>query len=474
MKKVVIFIAIMLMALNAKAQYEEYNEPKWIDLTRDERQLVQKNNDFAFRLMRETRKEKENQSLMLSPLSITYALGMLNNGADGQTQKEINDVLGFGEAGAEGINRLCRKLLTEAPTLDEETRIDIANTIFVNSGLGYELQPAFVEKANAFYDAQPENRDFSDGKTRDVINQWGSDHTQGMIQEVLKEDEFNPLAVSYLLNALYFKGAWTKKFDPANTREESFNGGKTVKMMHMPLIPMEMYNYTYYDGEEFLYAENDLYQAISLPYGLGAYQMTVFLPREGKTVGDVLEQMDGDWSFWSSRHEFSFRGMAFVDLKLPCFETNSQVNLKPVMSALGMPTAFTPAAEFPHFCNEKDVFIELMKQVSKIKVNEEGSEAAAITVIGTTGSGPDPIQIHYATFHATRPFLYVISEQSTGAIFFIGQYMGDGTTGISDLVRSDEKSEAGKDALFDLSGRRLEKKPSKGIYIQNGKKVLVK
>ena len=471
MKEVVIFIAIMLMALNAKAQYEEYNEPKSIDLTRDERQLVQKNNDFAFRLMRETRKEKENQSLMLSPLSITYALGMLNNGADGQTQKEINDVLGFGEAGAEGINRLCRKLLTEAPTLDEETRIDIANTIFVNSGLGYELQPAFVEKANAFYDAQPESRDFSDGKTRDVINQWGSDHTQGMIQEVLKEDEFNPLDVSYLLNALYFKGAWTKKFDPANTREESFNGGKTVKMMHMPLIPMERYNYTYYDGEEFLYAENDLYQAISLPYGLGAYQMTVFLPREGKTVGDVLEQMDGNWSFWSSRHEFSFRGMAFVDLKLPCFETNFQVNLKPVMSALGMPTAFTPAAEFPHFCNEKDVFIELMKQVSKIKVNEEGSEAAAITVIGvTTGMGPT----HYATFHATRPFLYVISEQSTGAIFFIGQYMGDGTTGISDLVRSDEKSEAGKDALFDLSGRRLEQKPQKGIYIQNGKKVLIK
>ena len=180
MSRILLSILLAIAAVGANAQYEEYNEPKSIDLTRDERQLVQKNNDFAFRLMRETRKEKENQSLMLSPLSITYALGMLNNGADGQTQKEINDVLGFGEAGAEGINRLCRKLLTEAPTLDEETRIDIANTIFVNSGLGYELQPAFVEKANAFYDAQPESRDFSDGKTRDVINQWGSDHTQGI------------------------------------------------------------------------------------------------------------------------------------------------------------------------------------------------------------------------------------------------------------------------------------------------------
>ena len=130
-------------------------------------------------------------------------------------------------------------------------------------------------------------------------------------------------------------------------------------------------------------------------------------------------------------------------------------------------------AEIANMC-ERPVYIEMVRLKAKIKVNEEGSEAAAITVIGTTGSGPDPIQIHYATFHATRPFLYVISEQSTGAIFFIGQYMGDGTTGISDLVRSDEKSEAGKDALFDLSGRRLEQKPQKGIYIQNGKKVLVK
>ena len=430
------------------------NARKNIDLTREEGQLVQGNNDFAFRLFKKARTEG---SQIISPLSITYALGMLNNGAAGKTQEEINEVLGFGEAGADAINKFCRKLLTEASGLDKETKVSIANTIFVNKDQGYELQPAFVEKANEFYDAQPEDRDFNDGQTRDVINQWGSDHTQGMIKEVLKEDEFNPFAVSYLLNALYFKGTWMNKFDPANTREEAFNGGKTVKMMHMPFNEWG-------GGEEFLYSENNLYQAIELPYGNGAYAMTVFLPREGKTVADVLEQMDGQ----SWPHLF---GNAIVDLKLPCFETNTNVDLKPIMKALGMPTAFDRlAAEFPYFCND-DVYIELMKQSAKIKVNEEGTEAAAITVIGveTTGMGP-----RHVTFHATRPFLYIISEKSTGAIFFIGQYAGDGTTGISDLVRSEERSEVGKDRYYNLQGQQLQTPPVKGIYIKDGKRVLVK
>ena len=428
----------------------DFDVRKCIEMTDKEKELVESNNDFAFRLMREAQTD---QSQILSPLSITYALGMMNNGATGQTRKEINDVLGFGEAGAEGINQFCRKLLTEAPTLDEKTRIDIANTIFVNSGMGYELLPAFVEKANQWYDAEPQSRDFNDGQTRDVINQWGSDHTQGMIEEILKKEEFNPAAVSYLLNALYFKGSWANKFDPANTKEENFNGGKTVQMMHLP--------YNEYD-KEFRYIEDDLYQAVELPYGNEAYSMTVYLPREGKTVSDVLEQMNG--KNWQIRG----RNSALVDLKLPRFETDSNVDLTPIMKALGMPTAFSGSAEFPYFCNVS-VLIEKMKQVAKIKVNEEGTEAAAITMIEAAyGGGP-----RLVTFHATRPFLYIISARSTGAIFFIGQYTGDGTTGISDLVRSNERSEADKNALYDLSGRRLEQKPSKGIYIQNGK-VLVK
>ena len=426
-----------------------------ISLTDEERQLVKSNNDFAIRLFRQARDEK---SSIISPLSITFALGMLNNGAAGQTQQEINDVLGFGEAGADAINQFCRKMLTESGTLDEETKVDIANTIYVNSHWGFELQAPFVQKANEYYDAQPETRDFYDGITRDVINQWCSDHTEGMIREILSRDEFNKDAVSYLLNALYFKGAWVTKFDPNNTKEESFNGGSVVPMMHIPRIE-------FMGGAEFDYTSNDLYQAIKLPYGNEAYLMTVILPQQDKTIDDVLDQMDGqNWQFHG-------RG-TIVDLKLPRFETEASIDLKPVMSALGMPTAFNPElADFSAFCNAP-TYIALMKQVAKINVSEEGTEAAAVTVIGSETTGMPG----YADFHATRSFLYIISERSTGIIFFVGQYMGDITTDMPQTEINTNSME--NTAIYDLQGRKVNadqsSKLKKGIYVVNGKKVIIK
>ena len=294
-------------------------------------------------------------------------------------------------------------MLKEAETLDEKTKSLIANTIFVNEGLGYRLQDDFTKKANDFYNAQPQNRDFNDGETRNVINQWGSDHTEGMIPEVLDEQSFNPSAVSYLLNAIYFKGMWSSPFDAADTKDEPFGDGDAVPMMHKT-------------GTEYEYTENNLYQAVNLPYGNGAYRMSIFLPREGKTVGDVLDALNGNkWQVNGDHYE--------VDLKLPRFETDTNLNLVKIMSDLGMPTAFIPeVAEFPYFCNAP-IYIGMMKQVAKIKLDERGTEAAAVTIIEADEAMPDE-----ATFHATRPFLYIISEQSTGAIFFIGQYMGKVST----------------------------------------------
>ena len=377
------------------------NQRKDISLTEEEKQLVESNNDFAFRFFQKARGD---ESSIMSPLSITYALGMLNNGAAGQTQQEINEVLGFGDAGADGINNFCRKLLTEAPKLDKETIAEIANTIYVNSGKGYELQQGFIDKANEYYDAQPESRNFYDGETWEVINQWANDHTHGMIPKVFEEESaFNQEAISYLLNAIYFKGAWTNKFDKENTRDEAFNGEATVPMMHQE--------------EQFVYSENDLYQAIRLPYGNEAYQMTVFLPREGKTIGEVLSQMNG--KNWRDKYASS----SLVDLKLPRLKTNSNINLVDIMMELGMPKAFTPEAEFPYFGNRNDICIGDMFQTAAIKLDEEGTEAAAVTVIEMPESAiPDRI-----VFHANRPFFYIISEQSTGAIFFMGQYVGEGS-----------------------------------------------
>ena len=416
MKKKVLWLAVALMAaigfgacssddnvaLDEPLSNED-NDRKDISLTRSEQELVNSNNDFAFNLFRKVTSQK---SEIVSPISITYALGMLDNGAAGETQAEINKVLGFEKAGADGINAFCRKMLTEAPKLDKLTKVMIANTIFTNKG--YELKTEFISKANTFYDATPETRDFHDGKTLGVINKWGSDHTEGMIPEALKADEFDPDAVSYLLNAIYFKGAWAEKFDKGNTQNETFKGydaEKQVPMMHQE--------------HEFNYTESDDCQALRLPYGNNAYTMTILLPKEGKTISNVLATLTADT--WQ---RFQYMGSAIVDVKLPRFESQSDIDLTTIMSALGMPRAFTPAAEFPDFCNVP-TYIGLMKQVAKIKLNEEGTEAAAVTVIGMKSTFAGPCEPQYVNFHATRPFLYVISEQSTGAIFFIGQYMGD-------------------------------------------------
>ncbi len=424
-----------------------FSAPKMIDLTDGERQLVTSSNDFAFRLFQLGRGKT---SSVLSPLSITYALGMLNNAAAGQTQQEINQVLGFGEAGADAINAFCRKMLDEAGTVDEKTKALIANTIFVNEGLGYYLQDDFVAKVNAFYDAEPQARDFCDGETMDVINRWAADHTNQMIPQMLNEETFDSTAVSYLLNAIYFKGGWSSPFNVADTRDESFGGGPAVPVMHKKFEDME-------------YAENDLYQAIKLPYGNGAYAMTVYLPREDKDISEVLDALSG--SNWQ------VKGRPYlVDVKLPRFESQKDLDLKPVMKALGMPKAFTPQeAEFPYFCNYS-VYIGMMRQVARIKLDEQGTEAAAVTIIGTEASGM-PLM---ADFHATRPFLYVISEQSTGAIFFIGQYTGGVTVSTPDAIHTPlSATHASPSAIHSLSGQRLSGKPAKCIYIQDGRKVVV-
>ena len=419
----------------------DFDRPRQIELSDTERGLVKKNNDFAFNLFRQAR---TGESLILSPLSITMALGMLNNAAAGQTLAEINQTLGFEEGGADAINAFCRKILDESALVDPKTRVLLANTIFVNEGQGFFLQPEFVEKAATWYDASLEARDFADGQTLDVINQWASDHTEGMVKEVLTENEFKPYEVSYMLNALYFKGCWSSPFVPEKTSREPFGTNDVVDMMWKP--------YT-----TFTYADNDCFQSVVLPYGNTGYNMTVMLPHEDKTIEDVLASLSGDkWPLHGEEYE--------VDLKLPRFETTTSQDLKDIMSALGMPSAFIEElADFPYFCN-RPVFIELMKQVAKIQVDEKGTEAAAVTVIGY-GETSMPST---AEFHANRPFLYVISEQSTGIIFFIGQYMGNIPAGIKNPLTQTSPREG----IFTLTGQRLSSPPAQGVYIQDGKLLL--
>jgi serpin B len=416
-----------------------------IELTQDEKQLVEQNNDFAFNLFRKTR---TGASQIISPLSITYSLGMLNNGAAGQTQQEILQVLGFNDVAAQ--NEFCLKMQNEFLTarLYDGTKALLSNTIFVNQGLGWQLQDGFINKAKDYYFTQPENRDFNDGKTLGAINQWASDHTDGMINEVLNESEFDPSALSYLLNALYFKGLWSYPFDVDMTREEVFEGGNTVPMMQETWFSLK-------------YAENELYQMVWLPYGNMTYQMEIILPRKGKTLDEVVEHLNG--TNWQLEGQSTM-----VSVKLPRFETSTGIDLKDIMSALGMPSVFScEDADLSNLCmdnNGEDLFISKMKQVAKIKLNEQGTVAAAVTIEYVTGSdGRKPIE-----FYANHPFLYVISERSTGIILFIGQYMGETTT----KIITPSKTNNDDHTIYNLAGQRLSTPPAHGIYIQGGKKVM--
>ena len=418
----------------AESEEPQVPNPEDLLLTRSELDMVQQSNDFAFNLFREVTAEygfvsprgcipPEDYDLrvaignnILSPISIIYALGMLNNGATGETQQQINKVLGFADTGAEGINAFCRKMLSRAVCLDPDTKLNIANNIYFNSSKGLTLNPVFLQLAKENYEAEPDIRDFHDGLTMDVINQWCSDHTEKMIEKVLDEDSFNPSIVSYLLNAIYFKGNWVTKFEEENTVEEPFGEAADFGQYGdlRPIVPMM------HQTGSYLYWENDLCQAVMLPYGNESFVINILLPREGKRIYDVLETLTA--SSWTE--QYVWRGeSAIVDLKLPRFEADTDLNLKGIMSRLGMPKAFTVAAEFPNFC-DTETYIDLMKQVAKIKVNESGTEAAAVTIIGMAESaGPEPAPRH-VTFHATRPFLYVIRDVTSGAILFIGQYTG--------------------------------------------------
>lgn len=406
-------LAALLVSCNLDNEIEEPTPtivpvypPADLVLTKSELQMVQQSNTFAFNLFNQIsdttawESDIKTKSFMVSPLSITYALGMLNNGAAGNTQAQINDVLGFGQTGADSINAFCYKMLQAAPALDSLTKVLIANNIYLNQG--FEIKPEFQKKANDFYDAQPETRNFADGETMDVINKWASDHTEQMIDTVLTKDEFDESADYYMLNALYFKGEWTTKFDKAKTKEASFStpGRKTVMV---PMMNLQA---------EFEYSQNNDYQAIRLPYGNGSYYMTVLLPKAFNGDLPALPSAQA-WKELNRNME-----KTLIDLSMPRIETDTDIDLIDIMKGLGMTDAFGRGADFSEL-SVVWTYIFLFKQVAKIKLDEEGTEAAAVTVIGGKRSDSTP------KFTANHPFIYLISEKNSDAIFFMGRFTGE-------------------------------------------------
>jgi serpin B len=421
-----LLLGSMLGACSSSESIEEAGEPKYVNmyqevkpvrLTAEQTVFANDNNAFTLNFFQSLNGKMKNRSIVCSPLSITYVLSMVNDGATGTTEQELEQTLGFHKGGIQAVNDYCKNLIDNLPHVDEKVQLNIANAIFVNDK--YQLKKQFQQDMANYYDAKAEALDFSSPSTLDRINGWCDEKTRGMIPTILERVE--PLTVSYLLNAIYFKAEWASMFEKNETREEVFttpDGETRVPLMHQNVYMN--------------YLRNDQYAAVSIPYGNGQWMMTVMLPEDGKTTDDVISSLAASgWSTDFLKNPLREARRYAVDLKLPRFETAFDTDdaggLIELLMGMGIRRAFDGnSAEIPNMCENGDLYISMMKQKAKIKVNEEGSEAAAVTIAGLNflSAVADTQEPPKATFHANRPFVYLIHEQSSGVILFVGKFMG--------------------------------------------------
>lgn len=374
----------------------------YLILSDAQRGIVNNNNVFALNLFRQMNGV---DSKVVSPMSVAFLMGMLANGADGQTRQEIMNAIGCKGIDLKELNEFYKMMITRAGKFDKAITINIANCIVLNDH--YQLKDAYVKTMKDDYQAGVESLDFSSSSSLNHINKWCSKHTDGMIPEMIKDIDVS--AVSYIMNAIYFNGTWQEKFDKLQTKLENFRGYtrdiKKAQMMHR--------------NGKYMFVDNDMFSAVSVPYGNGAYEMTVMLPNESKSIDEIVKSMDA-----KSLCELPYKmNECVVDLKLPRFSTSLELPLNDIISKLGAPTMFTSSANFSNFANG-DLYISKMLQKAKIEVSEEGTKAAAVTMAMVAMTSLNPAEPRHVQFHANRPFVYMITEASTGAILFMGQYTG--------------------------------------------------
>ncbi len=373
---------------------------KSITLTDNQKTLMNNCNDFAFNLYRQV--HHKTGSHVLSPLSVAFILSLINNGAEGTTSDEIMEVLGFNEANKAEVNKFCANLIENAPNIDPNVQIYCANALFVNKE--YTLLSDFENDSRNYYHAEAKSLDFSDSSSADEINEWCREKTDGNIRYMLEKSD--PSKIAYLLNAIFFKATWTDQFDPKHTRTESFHreDGSTAQLPMMQRYAMALVSY------------DDNYTSICLPYSSGAFNMYVLLPDKGCTTSQIVENLNAE----SFNKMIARTEKRKLQIKIPRFTASLNIDLKETLTQMGIKSLFTEQAELPYITKQK-LFISEIRHSAKIEVDEQGTKTAAVTMAEIAATAAEPPK----DFIADRPFVYLIQENTSGAIFFIGTYMGD-------------------------------------------------
>jgi serine protease inhibitor len=368
-------------------------------LTASEQEVIRASNRFAFDLLREVERRDSASNVFLSPLSASMALGMTMNGARGETFTAMRGALGFGSLAQDEINASYRGLIDLLLGLDRGVDIRLANSIWVRQG--FPLHEPFVQSSRRDFGAEVTALDFSSPGAPATINRWVDRSTNGRIDGIV--DRIDGDVMLYLLNAVYFKGSWTTRFDPRRTHEAPFERAdrtrQTVQMMHL-------------SGAKVRHHAAREVEILDLPYGRGAFSMTLVLPARTRSLHDLVGSLDeGTWNGWMAALE-----PRELDVFLPRFRLEYESTLNESLKALGMETAFDRyGADFGGMSPRgEDLYVSNVKQKTFVEVNEEGTEAAAVTSVEVRVVSAPP------SFRADRPFLVAIRERLSGTILFLG------------------------------------------------------
>lgn len=370
--------------------------PSSVVLAQPSSALISANQYFAFDWFGQVAKTDAGKNVFVSPYSATSAIGMLNVGAAGETQTGIAKVLGMSGSSSAKITSELKKLRIALTNTGGSEFIDY-NSVWLSKA--FKAKASFVLTNRAAFKTQVSYLDFSSPEAPEKINSWVSLKTKGKITSIV--DKLQPANKAVLVNAIYFKGAWQKQFDPAETQQKPFflspNKSKEVAMMSQ--------------HGRYRYFENELLQVVQLPYK-GNQAMYVFLPK-GENQDFLKDFTAKNWIAWKS--SFAFKEGS---IQLPRFRLEYKKDLTPELSRMGMASAFSPSSANFSKLSTTQTFISAMLQKTFVEVNETGTEAAAVT--GATMSVTSIAAEPPFNFNANKPFQFLIRDEGTGAILFMG------------------------------------------------------
>lgn len=353
--------------------------------------------DFAFDLLKRVNEEDKAVNTFVSPLSLHIALGMLLNGANGQTAQEIQKTLKLDAQTLAEANQTYANLMENLPGVDQNVKLTLGNSVWYRNT--YTVETSFQDVLRKSFKAEVTPLDFASPSAKDRINQWASDQTNGKIKNVIKE--VKPDHVMFLLNALYFKGDWKTQFKPEQTVDAPFKllsgSSRNVKMMRLNAPLRRSFRPTY--------------TAFELPYSNGNFAMTVLLPNANSSADALINSING--AEWSSLQKDMAEGT--IDIGLPRFTLEYEINLNNTLSKMGMPTVFTNTADLTKINSKGGLKVDMVKQNTFVAVDEKGTEAAAVTNIGVVVTS---VPVAYL---CDRPFVFLIHEKTSNTVLFMGK-----------------------------------------------------